>query len=107
MHKGNSKMILCGLIVASGLALGVAQAPAADGIISRTEVDDGSYCHLRFPAIVPSTLGTDRPQLKSPSSGDIIDYYGACDHDPLSKEEVAKQEIEQRTLRDYHGGSFR
>jgi hypothetical protein len=29
--------------------------------------------------------------LKDPSSGDIIDFYGSCDHDPLGQDEIASQ----------------
>ena len=50
-----------------------------------------TFCHLRFPAIRPSTLDSDKPELKSATTGDIIDYYGPCDHDPIGKEEVQSQ----------------
>jgi hypothetical protein len=50
-----------------------------------------SFCHLRFPAIRPSTLDSDKPELKSATTGDVIDYYGPCDHDPIGKEEVQSQ----------------
>ena len=52
---------------------------------------EGSYCHLRFPAIQGRTLGTDKPQLKPTTSADIIDFYGPCDHDPLGKDEIQSQ----------------
>ena len=29
--------------------------------------------------------------LKDPNDGDIIDFYGPCDYDPLGKEEIARQ----------------
>ncbi|HZA56148.1 MAG TPA: hypothetical protein VE616_18035, partial [Candidatus Udaeobacter sp.] len=51
----------------------------------------GSYCHLTFPAIRENTLASDRPVLKDPSEGDIIDYYGSCDHDPLGADEIRSQ----------------
>lgn len=94
--RNNSKPVICGLIVASTLALGLTQAKAADGILSKIQDAEGSYCHLKFPAIVPSTLGSDHPQLKDASSGDLIDYYGPCDHDPLGKDEIQSQEEDQR-----------
>jgi hypothetical protein len=99
----NSKAGFYGLIVAASLAMGAAQARAQDGIISKTPEAQGDYCHLKFPAIVSSTLGTDHPQLKDPQSGDIIDYYGSCDHDPLGRDEVEKQELDQlvRGLRNW------
>jgi len=58
---------------------------AAPGVISNQVFTPGSYCHLTFPAIREDTLSWDRPVLKGASSGDIIDYYGSCDHDPLEK----------------------
>jgi hypothetical protein len=61
---------------------------AAAGVISNTP---GSYCHLTFPAIREDTLSWDRPVLKGASSGDVIDFYGSCDHDPLGKDEIASQ----------------
>src|SRR5215467_8946525 len=61
-----------------------------------------TYCHLRFPAIQGRTFGSDKPQLKPPTSADIIDYYGPCDHDPLGKEEIESQTRvwEERKLQD-------
>jgi hypothetical protein len=61
---------------------------------------DDSYCHLKFPAIRPSTVGTDQPQLKSAETGDTVDFYGPCNHDPLGKDEVAHQKQEDEHLRD-------
>jgi hypothetical protein len=52
---------------------------------------NSNYCHLKFPAIEPISLGSDRPVLQNANTGDMIDYYGPCDHDPLGKEEIAKQ----------------
>ena len=53
------------------------------------EGDD--YCHLQFPAIEPGTLASSEPRLKDWSSDDIVDYYGACDYDPVGKDEVFTQ----------------
>lgn len=64
---------------------------AAEGIISKAPDSSGIYCNLKFPAIKEETLTSDRPQLKDPSEGDIVDFYGPCDHDPLGKEEVQRQ----------------
>ena len=64
---------------------------AAPGVISNATLTPGSYCHLQFPAIREETLSWDRPVLKDPSTGDIIDYYGSCNHDPLGKDEIAWQ----------------
>ena len=56
-------------------SLGVSNAfSAAPGVISNQVLTPGSYCHLKFPAIREETLSWDRPVLKDPSSGDIIDF---------------------------------
>ena len=72
-----------------------AQAPKVKGVkpgvIAMPLNKEGSFCHLRFPAIQGRTLGTDKPQLKPATTADIVDYYGQCDHDPLGKEEIARQ----------------
>jgi hypothetical protein len=31
--------------------------------------------------------------LKEAGSGDIIDFYGSCDHDPLGIDEVQSQKL--------------
>ena len=96
----NSKWLISGLILTGTLGLGGAKVIAADsalyktpadGVLSKTQLKDGNYCHLKFPAIRPSTLGTDHPQLKSANTGDVVDFYGPCNHDPLGKDEVSSQ----------------
>jgi hypothetical protein len=49
---------------------------------------------LKFPAIQKNTLYSGRPVLKDITEGDIIDFYGPCDYDPLGKEEVMSQRAE-------------
>ena len=63
----------------------------AEGVISKVLDSSGTFCNLKFPAIKEDTLTSNRPQLKEPSEGDIIDFYGPCDYDPLSKAEVQRQ----------------
>src|ERR1700758_5387263 len=70
-------------------------ADYANGVITKDVFTEGSYCHLKFPAIRPETLSWSHPVLKDPSSGDIIDFYGACDHDPLGKDEIWRQRWQQ------------
>jgi hypothetical protein len=73
---------------------------AADGIIYKNSDPSGQFCHLRFPAIREETLSWDRPVLKDPSEGDIIDFYGPCDHDPLCRAEIIRQKADARRQRD-------
>jgi hypothetical protein len=74
-----------------------AQAPhtpkgVKPGVIGAVALNrEGSYCHLRFPAIRVSTLDSKKPQLKPASSNDIVDFYGPCDYNPVGKEEVERQ----------------
>jgi hypothetical protein len=71
---------------------------AAEGIISKVPEGSGSSCYLQFPAIKESTLYWPRPVLKDPASGDIISYYGDCNHDPLSPQEIRRQRIQYQQM---------
>jgi hypothetical protein len=81
---------LAALLLVGSFGVGGALA-VAPGVISSAVSTPGSYCHLRFPAIREDTLASNRPVLKDPSEGDIIDFYGSCDHDPLGKDEIESQ----------------
>jgi len=83
-------LILLGNITASGTAL------AADGIISKTEDVPGSYCHEKFPAITGRSLDSDDPVLKSQTSGDVIDYYGPCNENPVGEDQVQEQKLDSQ-----------
>src|SRR6266568_4362084 len=76
------------------LALSDALTWGAEGVISKVASPSGDYCHLKFPAIREETLYWDRPVLKDASSGDIVDYFGSCDHDPLGQDEIEWQRRE-------------
>jgi hypothetical protein len=82
------QLLVGGLGASSTLAAG-------PGVISNATLTPGSYCHLRFPAIDEETLSSDRPALKDPSEGDIVDYYGSCDHAPLGEDQTASQRKKQ------------
>ena len=90
-----SMLVLAGSLAGSALA-------AQDGILLKERLgDDSNYCHMKFPAIEPSTLGTDHPQLKSRDTGDVIDFYGSCDEDPVGPSQVADQKIDDELRRDH------
>jgi hypothetical protein len=77
---------------------------AAQGIIVKVPDPAGTYCHLKFPAIREETLFSDRPELKDPSDGDIIDFYGPCDYDPLGRDAILRQRADlQRERRRSYG----
>jgi hypothetical protein len=69
-------------------------ALASDGVVVKEESNDGSYCHMKFPAIRERTLGGDNPVLKNSTTGDLIDFYGSCDESPTGKDQVVSQRIE-------------
>ena len=93
-----SVLLLVGVMGYTPIAI-AASAPAPHqpkgvkpGVIGAVATNrEGSYCHLRFPAIQGRTLDTDKPQLKPATTADIIDFYGPCDHDPLGKDEIQSQ----------------
>ena len=98
------KASLSDLLFLGIFSLSPAPLFAAEGIIMRNVGSpESNYCHLRFPAIRPETLYSDRPVLKDPSEGDIIDFYGPCDHDPLGKEEIRRQRMDLHRERSRPG----
>jgi hypothetical protein len=86
---------LAGLLLIATLGEGNT-ALAADGVILKQELTPGSYCHLKFPAIREETLAGNHPVLTDPSEGDIVDFYGPCNEDPLGKDQVLQQRIEEQ-----------
>jgi hypothetical protein len=97
------KSVLSVLVLAGAMGSSTASAAGADGVILKDASTEGSYCHIKFPAIEERTLSWKRPVLKDPSEGDIIDFYGPCDHDPLGKNEIHAQllDLQHRRARDY------
>ena len=94
--------LLTGLLLMAMLTVSTT-AMAANGVIYKQELTPGSYCHLKFPAIRPETLASKHPVLTNPRDGDIIDYYGSCDEDPLGKDQVHEQKLDNyhRFQHDY------
>lgn len=85
-----------------GLSAVPAWAQMPVSVLTVQTIQDSSYCHMKFPAIREDTLSWDRPVLKdgSDSEGDLIDFYGPCDYDPLGKEQVQAQRADTRDSRD-------
>ena len=69
-------------------------AIAEDGILSKDQLTAGSYCHEKFPAIRQSTLDDGQPTLKDSNTGDVIDFYGPCDENPVGKDQVQEQKLD-------------
>ena len=70
-------------------------AMAEDSIVAKDAITAGSYCHEKFPAISPTTLGDAQPVLQDSSAGDVIDFYGPCGENPRGKDQVAEQKLEE------------
>jgi hypothetical protein len=81
--------LLCNLLLASTVFWGVPVVNAQE-TISSIPADTTAYCHLKFPAIREDTLSWERPVL-DPSAGNIVDFYGSCDYDPLGSAEIRVQ----------------
>lgn len=80
-----SILVLAGSLAGSAIA-------AEDGILLKEQLGvDENYCHMRFPAIRPSTLWSANPELKSSNTGDVIDFYGSCDESPTGPGQVQTQ----------------
>ena len=96
------KTILSIVFLLGTMGPSVSSADAAASVVSKDAFTEGSYCHIKFPAIREQTLGTAQPVLKEADSGDIIDFYGPCSHDPLGKDEIQSQirQVQHRRGRD-------
>ena len=100
-------VIIAVAIALSGYALNNSWAqvsPAAKGVkpgvvFAEPINKSGTYCHLKYPAITPSSLSSNKPVLKSKDSGDLVDFYGPCDHDPVGYDEVCKQKVQNAQQR--------
>lgn len=86
------------LVLAGSLA---GSAFAADGILLKDQLGTDTYCHMKFPAIRPSTLGTDHPELKRSDTGDVIDFYDSCDETPTGPGQVAAQKLNYENRLDH------
>ena len=86
----NFDLFLSALLLLAALDSSHLPAWGAEAIADKAAVP-ANYCHLKFPAIRENTLYSDRPVLKDPRDGDIIDFYGPCNYDPLGREEVMRQ----------------
>ena len=84
---------LAGLLLIGSLGATATAMAADDGILLKQELTPGNYCHEKFRAMRPSTLGTDHPTLKSSTTGDVIDFYGSCDESPTGKDQLWQQKL--------------
>jgi len=99
----NAKMFLIAGCLIAAMASRISSAASTATIISKDVLTEGSYCHMKFPAIDEDSLSSKHPFLKSSDEGDIIDFYGPCNYDPLGKDAIHAQllELQHRRARDY------
>jgi hypothetical protein len=93
INMNNIKSLMSVVFLTGALGLSVASA-GAEAVISKDVLADGSYCHTKFESIREDTLASSQPVLKD--ADDIVDFYGACNHDPLGKEEIQSQKLEMQ-----------
>jgi hypothetical protein len=80
-------------------------AYAAGGVLEKDEAS-GNYCHMKFPAIRQRTLASETPQVKSSTTGDVIDFYGSCAETPTGNDQITQQKHDDafRFGRDFEDG---
>jgi hypothetical protein len=93
INMNNIKSLMSVVFLTGALGLSVASA-GAEAVISKDVLANDSYCHTKFESIREDTLASSQPVLKD--ADDIIDFYGACNHDPLGKEEIQSQKLEMQ-----------
>ena len=81
--------LISNLLLSSTLFWGVPMASGQETTV-KVPADTTSYCHMKFPPIREDTLFSANPVLNE-SAGNIIDFYGPCEHDPLGKDEIRVQ----------------
>jgi hypothetical protein len=90
--------LVTSVLAALVLAGAVNAYAAADGVVSDDQLAVGNYCHMKFPAIDEDTLAGNQPALKSANDGNLVDFYGPCDENPLGKDQVQEQKIEDQRM---------
>ena len=80
--------------LSAALLIGGFVAASDADVVSKAE--STNYCHLRFPAITDESLATNNAVLKGQDSGDIIDFYGPCNENPLGQDQIAAQKLDQQ-----------
>jgi hypothetical protein len=98
-------LLLIGCSGARGAAMAAnnGSSNTNDSVILKQRVAPGSdYCHEKFRAIDPETLGTDHPTLEGPSSADIVDFYGPCEETPTGPDQAWQQKLQDELQQDYN-----
>jgi hypothetical protein len=86
--KMNKTEFTIALALLAGV-IGLSTSARAQDVISKEVATEGSYCHMKFPAISKNTLSETAPSLTT--SDDVIDFYGSCERSPLGEDEIQSQ----------------
>jgi hypothetical protein len=90
-------LLFIGMWGASSHVLGAdTKAPGAEGVLMKQEYIVDSYCHQKLPAIRESSLAGDHPVL---SAEETIDFYGPCNQDPVGRDQLTAQRLENSDRR--------
>jgi len=88
-------------VLLTGTLGSINTAMGADGVISKDEMTANSYCHEKFHPMTGQSLDTDIPVVNN--SGATIDFYGSCNENPLSQDQIHDQKLQaqHRFANDY------
>ena len=84
-----SMIVLPNLALAATLFWSV-PAVEAEELVMKNAVDPSAYCHMKFPPLREDTLSWAKPVFDE-NAGNIIDFYGPCDHDPTAVGETNRK----------------
>jgi hypothetical protein len=89
VRQMKSISLLTNLIISSTMFWGVPIVGSQE-LMLKVPAETTSYCHMKFPPISEESLFSGNPVLNE-SSGNSIDFYGSCEHDPLGLDEIRSQ----------------
>jgi hypothetical protein len=102
--KIRTSLMAGALLIGSLGAINSARA-ADDQFIEQVPLAASSYCHDKFAAINELTLNSANPTQKSPTTGDVIDYYGPCSETPTGQDQQWQQKLQAENPHDNQGFS--
>jgi hypothetical protein len=89
------------VLIFTGALGSMSTAMSADGVLSKDELTTNSYCHEKFTPMTTQSLDNEDPTLTK--SGNVIDFYGSCDENPVGQDQIQAQKLEaqHRFANDY------
>jgi hypothetical protein len=93
-------LLLVNLLLLSTFFWGVSVADGGEGTFKISTDTSTPYGHMKFPSLRQDTLACDQPMVEE-GTGNVIAFYGPCDHDPMKQGESNAQR--RALLRNYGG----